>query len=90
MKMFYLQETPFGEFFYDPESHQGVAITEVGPMIMCMAQDYNPATFPKHKECEVPDDTFFDLVDAVSRYTSGERDIRGILSRFPRTDHSSR
>lgn len=34
MKMFYLPETPFGEFFYDPESHQGVAISESGLVIL--------------------------------------------------------
>jgi len=90
MRMFYLPETPFGEFFYDPESHQGVAISEDGPVILGMAQDYNPATFSDNKECDVAVGTFSDLVAAVSRYTSGERDIRDILSRFPRTGHASR
>ncbi len=68
MRIFYLPETPFGEFFYDPQSHQGVAISESGLVILSMASDFNPAMQPDYMDCEVADDVFPKFIDAVLRY----------------------
>ena len=87
MKVFYIPKTPFGEFFYDPSSQQGVGLTENGPpLIMGMDKAYNPRMHPDYKECEIDEEIFTLLLDSASRYSSAQVDLKRALSHFPRSE----
>jgi hypothetical protein len=87
MKMVYIPETPFGDFFYDPLSLKGVAINKDGRCcILGMKEDYDPTQFPGYKECEVGDIVFAQLKYSALIYSSALENLQAALRHFPRGD----
>ena len=58
MKIFYTQETPFGELFYDDSSRRAIIINGGVIQTLKMPADYNPHYHKGSKEIEIPDDLF--------------------------------
>jgi len=84
MKVFYIPKTPFGEFYYNPISKQGVSLSKSGPMVVGMAAEYDPRTFPNCKELEVDEGVFKLLVDSALMAFTGQAGIKRALSQFPK------
>ncbi|MBI2579833.1 MAG: hypothetical protein HYW27_02945 [Candidatus Aenigmarchaeota archaeon] len=90
MKIFYVSDTPHGEFFYDPKTYTAVSISDDGPLVIGMEEGYLPTDMPGCTEYEIPDDLFDDLKDVALRYSKASRDLGRVLRRFPRTKSPSR
>jgi len=90
MKIFYLPKTPFGEFFYNPESSEGVGVHEGRPSVVGMSQDYDPKNHPGCREFEVDGSVFIQLRDAALKCNSAASDLQKALGNFPRVPIVSR
>ena len=88
MKIFYIPKTFFGEFFYNPESREGVYMRNDKPVLVRMSKDFNPHIYPDCKECEVDESVFSQLKGVVLREGSTARDLERILENFPRVHNS--
>lgn len=67
MKIAYIKDGPFGEFFYDPISLQGVSIPEEpsrNPVVIRMRSDFDPYKQSDIKEIDVEEDVFNELLGA--------------------------
>lgn len=84
MKIFYIPKTPFGTFYYNPISKEGVSLNEDGAMVLGMAGEYDPRMHPNYKELEVDEGVFKLLVDSALMHFSGQAGIKRALIRFPR------
>ena len=71
MKILYIQETPFSNFYFDPLSRRGVAIPEsLNPVVLGMSQDFDPygdCSPGNIIEYNVEPDVFSRLMDAGHR-----------------------
>lgn len=83
MKVFYIPKCVLGEFFYDPASHQGVAITEYGFMVIGMKEEYDPCIHPGCQELEVNESVFTQLKNSALMYESAQLGLHEALSHFP-------
>jgi len=90
MKVIYVPRTPLGEFFYDPASHEGIGITESGPVVVGMRPDYDHRIHRAYKEWEVDNHVFSQLKDAALRRPYSPSDLEKALGYFPRAEtHNS-
>lgn len=62
----YIKGSPFGEFFYDPLSREGVAVRGKfsSPAVLVMSEKYNPFGDPDAKTIQVEPEVFGELLDA--------------------------
>ncbi len=73
MNIVYLNTTPFGRFYYDPISCEGVAIPEENdPVVLGMKADYDPFSDPTAVELEVDKGAFNHLKLAATERNSSE------------------
>ena len=83
MRVLYIPRTPFGEFFFDPESLQGVGLGDDGFLVVGMDKGYDPRTQPGYKELDVPDGTFGELKNSALMYESARGGLLRALCHFP-------
>ncbi|MBI2667432.1 hypothetical protein HYX17_01530 [Candidatus Woesearchaeota archaeon] len=68
MRIVHIPETLFGKFYYDPISHQGVALSkDTGPVKIVMANSYDPYMHSDFDEYEIKEESFKKLLDAADR-----------------------
>jgi len=73
MEIVHLSRTPFGEFYYDPLSRQGVALdTTRDPTFIGMAETFDPFASPDARKLIVADYVFDELQQAALRSDRGQ------------------
>lgn len=76
MKVAYIPKTPFGAFYYDPDSHKGVAIDmndmSTYPVVLTMASGYDPYTHPNVHTYDVDKPVFEKLLAAATERSRAE------------------
>jgi len=84
MEVVYIPGTPFGDFFYDPESREGVSIPEGGgdPAMLGMSIDFNPYAQPGARAYDVDPGVFMRMMEACNR-RDREKVMSLALKHFP-------
>ena len=77
MKLVYMAQTCFGEFYYDVNTHEGVAIHPDGiHTVLGMKEDYDPRGERGVQEIEVDEKIYQRLKDRVSRHLGMRIELR--------------
>ena len=71
MEIVYIKGTPFGKFYYDPKTHNGIAVPDlISPVILGMKEDYNPYDDPDAVRLDVKEEAFKKLHEAACKRDS--------------------
>jgi hypothetical protein len=63
MKIVYMPRHLFGDFYIDPTSNKGVAMTDtIDPVIIGMSPDYDPYSEPNAVEYDISEAAFQELL----------------------------
>ncbi|MBT3985097.1 hypothetical protein HOD38_00515 [archaeon] len=77
MELVYIQQTPFGEFYFDPVSCEGISLNHP-PTIIGMNSEWDPYSMRTAQRIEVTDDAFDIMKEA---HNKGETHLRQVIAR---------
>ena len=71
MKIVYLEITPYGKFYFNPETLEGVAISsDFSPAMLRMGKDWDSYTIANARDLEISDQEYRKLVKSADRRNS--------------------
>ena len=79
MKVVYIPETPLGECFYDPISHEGITLIQSKAVHVTMNQSFNPQTEKNIREINIETEVFRELIAALSKRSLSTKEVREVF-----------
>ncbi len=69
MRIVLITGTPFGRFYFDPETHSGIACSDDGmePVKITMKPEWDPYADPRNKQLDVNPIAYGKLIEAAEK-----------------------